>query len=35
LRHIQLARPLELYVDGKSSEGIILDPGENPPEASG
>jgi len=35
LRHIQLAHPLELYVDGKSSEGIILDPGENPPETSG
>ena len=35
LRHIQLGHPLELYVDGKSSEGIILDSGNNPPEASG
>ncbi|MGD9330814.1 MAG: PEP/pyruvate-binding domain-containing protein [Desulfobacterales bacterium] len=26
LRHIQLPRPLELYVDGRSSEGFILDP---------
>jgi CheY-like chemotaxis protein len=29
LRHIQLAKPLQLYVDGKSSEGIILDPTES------
>jgi hypothetical protein len=35
LRHIQLTHPLELYVDGKSSEGIILDSGPNPPEALG
>jgi len=35
LRHIQLVRPLELYVDGKSSEGIILDAAENPPEDFG
>ena len=27
LRHIELSHPLELYVDGKSSEGIILDSG--------
>jgi len=26
LRHIRLTRPLDLYVDGKSSEGVILDP---------
>ena len=32
LRHIRLARPLDLYVDGKSSQGIIIDPAENPPE---
>jgi hypothetical protein len=32
LRHSRLARPLELYVDGKSSQGIIIDPAENPPE---
>ena len=30
LRHIRLPHPLELYVDGKSSEGIILDPGSPP-----
>lgn len=35
LRHIRLPRPLELYVDGKSSEGLILDPGENSPAAAG
>jgi len=35
LRHIQLPHPLQLYVDGKSSEGIILDPLEDRPEAEG
>jgi hypothetical protein len=35
LRHIQLRHPLDIYVDGKSSEGIILDSGQNLLEASG
>ena len=33
LRHIRLDVPLQLYVDGKSSEGIILDPREAPLES--
>jgi hypothetical protein len=35
LRHIQLAYPLQLYVDGKSSEGFVLDPRGSLPEAKG
>ena len=35
LRHIQLRHPLDIYVDGKSSEGIILDSGQNLLKASG
>ena len=35
LKHIRLAYPVQLYVDGKSSEGFVLDPQESRPEAEG